>query len=406
MAVAIINNTSYDTLSEAIIAANSIDGDVTISLISDFEFSSALTIAKNITINGNHTIKRAKSYLGSFMTINAGSTLTLNDITINGNHNWSFDYDTYNEMLQSGEKASDASMFTTMETDAPVTTGIMFTIKGALIADGITIKNNLGKATLFSVQSGGVLTTSNSEFTHLHSSTNNVVASVLSGGTWNINEGTHIHGNHASGNGGISRGDGHIIMNGGLIENNTAANSNGTIFMFYGSGSLFTMNGGTIRCNSGVAGTSNGRNASIYLHSASSMVMNGGLIEVNTGFGAGGIDAPYTNRNSTLTIYGGSVINNVSISGSTEPDIRGTTSNTGITIYGGTFTQDVNEYCADGFSVQEQPDGSFSCVDHMYSLYAFVNGELKIVEAYTCINGVITKITEIGQCINGNITKL
>lgn len=406
MAVAMINNTSYETLADAVTAAKSIDGDVVITLISDIEFSSSLTISKNITINGKHTILRAKTYLGTFMTINAGVTLVLNDAVIDENHNWSFDREGYDELLYSGEKATTVDQFTTKEENSPVVTNVTFVVKGTLIVDGVTVQNKFGKATVFQAANGSFLITSNSTFKHIHSSTNNTVASIASGATWIINDGTLITGNHAGGNGGICRGDGHIIMNGGIIENNTAINANGTVFMFYGTSSYFEMNGGIIRYNSGIAGVSNGRNAAVYLHNASTMVMNDGLIEVNVGFSCGGIDAPYTNRNSSVTIHGGSVINNETVGDYESNDIRGAGGESdAIIIYGGTFTQDVNQYCADGFSVQLQGDGSYSAVSHTYLLYACINGEIKSVEAYTCVNGTIVKIEEIGHYANGTIIK-
>lgn len=407
MAVAMINNTSYETLAEAITAAKSIDGDVVITLISDIEFSSSLTISKNITINGKHTILRAKTYLGTFMTINAGVTLTLNDVIIDENHNWSFDREGYDELLYSGEKATVVDQFTTYEEGSPIVTSVTFVVKGTLIVDGITVQNKVAKGvTTFQIAANARFFTSNSTFKHIHCSTSNSVASVARGAVWTINEGTHITGNHAGANAGICRSDGHIIMNSGLIENNTSINGNGTVFMFYGDGSYFEMNGGIVRNNSGCAGPQNGRNAPIYMHNASTMVMNGGTIEVNVGYSCGGIDAPYTNKNSSVTIYGGSVINNTSVGMYESHDIRGASGEgDAIYIYGGTFTQDVNIYAADGFSIQLQGDGSYSTVSHTYSLYACINGEIKSVEAYTCVNGTIVKIEEIGHCANGTIIK-
>ena len=50
MAVAMINDTSYETLAKAITAANSMSGDILIKLTSDTEFNSALTIKKNFIL--------------------------------------------------------------------------------------------------------------------------------------------------------------------------------------------------------------------------------------------------------------------------------------------------------------------------------------------------------------------
>ena len=342
MAVAKIGELAYDTLSAAITAANAMENGATITLTSDIEFNAALTISKNITLEGYHTITRASNYTKTFMTISSGVTFTLKNVTIDSNHDWSFDMDRYNEYADNGIRTSDSTIFVTVEEGAPKSSAYMFVVKGNMIIDdGVIIQNNYGTG-LFSVSSGGTLTTNNCTFTHIYGISNNTIASIGGGGIWIINDGTLIAGNHGSGNGGMCRSDGHIIMNGGVIEYNTAVNSNGTVFMFYGAGSYFEMNSGIIRGNKGVYGSSNGRCAAVYMHTKSTMVMNNGLIEVNTGNSCGGIDAPYTtsSNGSTVTINGGSVTNNYSVMNQDYIDIRG---DVAVVITGGTFTQDVSQ---------------------------------------------------------------
>lgn len=405
MSVAMIGSTVYDTLAEAITAANTMDDAVTIILTADTTFGSAFTISNDITLEGSYTITRDVSYTGKFITVNAGVIFTLKDVTIDGNNYWTFDRASYDEALYSVTRVTDVAAFTTLEEGAPVAAADIFIVNGSMIMNGATIRDNAGKSGsgVFTISAGASLTTVDSTITHIYSPSDNVVASVASGATWTINEGTVISNCHAGSNGGISRSDsGAIIMNGGVIEDNTAINANGTVFMFYGANSYFEMNGGIIRNNSGLYGANNGRNAAVYMHSKSTMVMNDGLIEINVGNRCGGIDAPYTtdSNGSTVTIYGGSVINNVSASGYDTADIRGETA---IEIYGGTFTQDVNQWAADGFSVQLQGDGTYSCVSHEYMSYACADGVMRSSEILVCVDGVIKSIDNICQCIDGVI---
>ena len=134
-------------------------------------------------------------------------------------------------------------------------------------------------------------------------------------------------------------------MNGGEITNNTALNTNGTVIMVRFS--QFVMNDGLICSNSGVYGTSNGRNAAIYVHSNGDFVMNGGAICHNEGRSRGGVDAPYTDgeNGSTVTINDGKIIDNVSINNETK-DVYGAST---LVINGGSFSQNVDEWAGDGF---------------------------------------------------------
>ena len=402
MAVAKIGELTYETLADAITAANSIEGDVTITLIADIEFNSKCSITKNLIIDGAYTLTRATSYVGNLFTVSSGVTLTLKDFTVDGNNNWVLDAVAYDEALYSGTRVTDVATFITLEDGAPVATADLIIVSGSVITDGVTICNNAGTAAggIFTVNSGATLTTKDTVITHIYSSSNNVVASVTSGGTWTIETGTEISDCYAGGNGGISRCDGHLIMNGGTIENNKAVNANGTVFMFYGSSSYFETNDGIIRGNSGCIGKNNGRNAAIYMHSKSTMVMNGGVIEVNVGWGSGGIDAPYTDgRGSTVTIYDGAVINNVAVSGGNTGDIRGSTE---IIIYGGTFTQNVSEWCAEDYAVVQFADGTWGVKTILFQAYAQVDGIIYKADMYTCMNGVIYKVKAIQSRLDIN----
>ena len=214
-----------------------------------------------------------------------------------------------------------------------------------------TILNHVGTSGngIFSVNANATLTmNSGTLITHCTQPNNSVVASVAKNALWTINEDVKIIENHGGSNGGICRSDsGKIIMNGGEVSNNTAVNTNGTFIMLYGAGSEFEMNGGKICSNTGVVGAQNGRNAAVYLHSASVMNMTGGTICCNEGTSRGGIDS--YRANSTLRISGGNVIDNVSHAGNENYDVghNGNFDNWFIT--GGIYTQDLDNYCLNGY---------------------------------------------------------
>lgn len=78
--VAKIGDTEYPTLAEAVTAANSAEGDVTITmLVTSPSATKKLTISNNITIDGGSTRRTLKNTF----SVSAGKTLTLKNVTVN-----------------------------------------------------------------------------------------------------------------------------------------------------------------------------------------------------------------------------------------------------------------------------------------------------------------------------------
>ena len=351
--VAMVNGEYYETLKEAIAAANATEGGATVTLIDDVTLGEKLVISGNVTICGAYTITRADNYTGTLFEIKSGATLTLDGgLVIDGGNAYVFDKEAYMVDAENRNKISkeDSAKWFTPEAGAPVATAYMFTTTGGTINfNNVTVQNN------YSVNSGVVSAGANSTITFTGTKITHVAATQASGVVANVsganinvvvNEGTVIDGNHVGGNHGIFKvySGATLTLNGGEITNNTGWNSNGVVIGIYWG--YVYMNGGLICSNTGVYGPSNGRNAAIYGHSGHTFVMKGGTICHNAG-GYGGLDAPYDNGKTE--IYGGAIVDNVSLSGNKYPDILG---NSAMKIYGGTFTQDVSQWLAPGFVLE------------------------------------------------------
>ncbi len=328
--VAQIGSEKFVTLGAAVDYANNMtelaelttlaDG-VEIQLLKDFDFdsASALTIKNDITISGAYTISRG-SYTGSFFIVNSGASLTLKDLTIDGNNNWTFDEEGFRAVVESGERVNNSSVkYTTYEEGAPVASGTMITVKGKLVMDGSTIKNHVG-CQLFSVESGAELVMTDATVTHNTKNGTPLVAGVSTGGKWVINAGTVISNNHTHvGNGILSYMCGTTIMNGGEIYGNTGVDCNGCVMMIYGGSSSFTMNGGRIYDNGALYGSSNGWNPAFYVYgNGAHFTMNDGTIEGNFSSSIPGI--ANNGSNALITLNGGKIINTVSGRGFTAKD--------------------------------------------------------------------------------------
>ncbi len=343
--------TLHTTLLDAITKANEYEDGSTVSLLSDETFASMLTVSSPIAIKGNNfTLTRDDAYTGTFFKINAGASLTLENLTIDGGNEWTFNQSYYDEALKNRTSGTAWADFAKTEEGAPVLSAAMFIVNGALSTNGVTIKNsfstkdnNSGDASIFKVEANATLTMDDTTVTHVATGGANSVAHLASGSVWTINDGTIISETFAGRNGGVCRSDnGKLVMNGGEIKNNHSINTNGTVLMLYGTNSIFELNDGLICSNSGISGTANGRCAPIYLHSGSSFIMTGGSICHNTGVNYGGLDGGQSS--SSATIQGGSIENNVSMTGSPFADVNTLGS---ITISGGSFTQDVTKWLDD-----------------------------------------------------------
>lgn len=407
MAVAKIGELTYDTLAEAITVANSTDGGAIVELTSDIELAQNLTISGNVTISGAYVINRTTTYVKTLFTVKSGGTLTLDgDLVLDCGNEWTFDMDGFNEASESGTAVADSYAFLTSEDGGVVATAYVFSVAGTLNLNKVTIRNHYSATQgLISTSSGATVNLNAAHIYHCTNATSSGLVATAS--TTNIyiyvNEDTIIENNHVGNNHGLFRmySGSVIIMNGGIIRNTTGINSNGVVIGLYGAGSTFIMNDGLITNNTGIYGASNGRNASIYVHQKATMIMNGGTISYNTGYGSGGIDAPYTTatNGSTVTINGGSVTHNFSVMSQDYVDIRG---GEAVTITGGTFTQDVSQWCAEDYGVVQLADGTWGVKTTLFQAYACMDGVIYKADMYACRNGVIYKVDGIQSRLDLN----
>ena len=372
-----IGDTEYATLADAVAAANedtTTEGAVEIVLLKDLTMGAQLTVKRNITITGAHTITRAADYTKTLFTIPAEVTLTLDGgIVFDGSNNWIFEKELYENDLYNFIDNPISSYAYSAE-GGTCGTAAVFVVNGNMIVKNVTIQNffntkdsNAGDGAIFKVNANATLTTDGATINHVATYGANSVAHLASGSTWNIMCDTMISNNFAGRNGGICRNDSGVInMSGGTIKDNAGKNVNGTVFMMYGTGSKFIMTGGTICHNSSVFGANNGRCAAVYLHANSYMKMTGGTICHNIGGSRGGIDsyssssvldinradqpidpesgvAAYTPENHPM------IVDNVSLIGNASHDVGHSYNFETWWVTGGIYTQDVDEFCAPGY---------------------------------------------------------
>lgn len=372
----------YTTLTAAVADANASEGADTIKMLKSIDFDSdkALSITGDVTIIGEGMTISRGAYTGTLFTVPAGSSLTLDGgITFDGSNNWIFNEELYNTNLNGLVSGTAWADYVTSEEGGTVAKKPMFLVNGSVTAKNTTIKNsfstsssNDGEYAIFRVNSGATLTTDGATITHVTANSASVVVGI-NGGTWNITGNTLITENYSGRNGGICRNNnGTINMSGGSVKDNYGYNTNGSFTMMYGKGSQLIMTGGEICHNSSVGGGQNGRCAAVYLHSNAYMKMTGGTICHNIGGARGGIDSYQTSsvldinrvdqdfdneawQESGAAAYTASnhplIVDNVSLSKSTQNDV-GQSYNSDLYdwwVTGGIYTQDVDEFCAEGY---------------------------------------------------------
>ncbi len=159
-------------------------------------------------------------------------------------------------------------------------------------------------------------------------------------------------------------GSGSLTMNGGTITTDGMANAGNALKI--GKGGSVTFNGGAIRC-----GAKRGNRA---VNVSGTFIMNGGSVLADRGDGTETfITAINGNSGSAISIVGGTVegptavtarnsnisIRSGSFTGSVEVKKK--------SISGGTFSEEVKkEYCADGYTLTRQADGTYSVKETVY----------------------------------------
>ena len=360
--VAKIGTQGYATLAEAIAAANAAEGGATVTLLQDVILGEKLTISGNVTISGAHTITRADTYTGTLFAVNAGATLTLDGgLVIDGGNDWSYIKGEPELDMANGSGTKVVNHITPAEGGVNATAHLIVN-KGTLNANTTTIQNSYSTNGVSAIECGANSVTVLDGATIKHVAANRSGAVVYVGGVdavLTIKGNTRITDNFGISNGGIIQNYGQgttVNMEGGRIDHNYVGNS-GTLYASYsGSASkinTFNMSGGTITEN-----VMEGYGP-VYIHTNTVWNMTGGEISYNTSY----LPTYVRSKNNAATISGGKIVNN-EIAGTdynngsyaTRPDIYlGTNSK----ITGGIFTQNVNEYCAEGFVCKQLADGTW-----------------------------------------------
>lgn len=360
--VAQIGTQGYESLAEAIEDANAIDGGATVVMLQDVTLSEKLTISGNVTISGVHTITRADTYTGTLFAVNAGATLTLDGgLVIDGGNDWSYIKGEPELDMANGSGTKVVNHITPAEGGVNATAHLIVN-KGTLNANTTTIQNSYSTNGVSAIECGANSVTVLDGATIKHVAANRSGAVVYVGGVdavLTIKGNTRITDNFGISNGGIIQNYGQgttVNMEGGSIDHNYVGKS-GTLYASYSDSAnkinTFNMSGGIITQNK-MEGY-----GPVYIHTNTVWNMTGGEISYNTSY----LPTYVRSKNNAATISGGKIVNN-EIAGTdynngsyaTRPDIYlGTNSK----ITGGIFTQNVNEYCAEGFVCKQLADGTW-----------------------------------------------
>lgn len=359
---ATVNGTGYETLQEAISAANA--GD-TVTVVKDLALTEGVTVAKAITLDLGGK-KLTASGCSAVTVTGASATITGGTIEVSGGN------DIYAVTVGASGVLSTESL-----------TVIGRGASGVMVNGGSYVKRTTN---IQATDGFGIRVVSGGSATHEGGSVvaNYGVFVAGSGSTFNMNGGDiSAAGFGITGNGLAANGGTTINISGGSVSSTdsiavyhpqagTLTVSGGSLSGTYGgigikSGTL-TVTGGTIAGTSGsvyVDGESNGNGISV----------SGSAIHVDSRAGyAGGMNISISG--GTLSSNNGYAIDEVSGGGSSQISslsVTGGTFNTALgsirlapganaSVSGGSFSHEVPaEYCATGF-VCDGEDGSFSIV--------------------------------------------
>ena len=317
--VAKIGYDEYATLADAVDVANLAGDAVEIELIADVILNSTVVVSGEVTIKGNdHTIIRADGYVDTLFKVTEDGTLTLDNVVVDGNNEWTLNRDEYMNALNSAENIDDNAekahnRFVTLETGAPVANAAVFAVFGNLILEsGAVIQNHaLAKGDgkyVISIASGATVTMDDPVLKHNTKVGSHTLFNVSAGGTCIVND-AEITDNYGFGNGCMASTNGNLYIN----DINFHANyghSNG-MFRVYESVAYMEVNGGEFCGNYMVADKNNNWNGMVYVHdSAGTFVMNGGKFNDNITTMCGGLTAKALGRGNII-INGGEMKGNV-----------------------------------------------------------------------------------------------
>ncbi len=262
-----------------------------IVLTQNIESDETLAVDYGVTISGaGYTLSRAPGFTGTVFDVKANSSLTLEDIIVDGG-----------AVLQtsSGSVVNSGVVATGDLINAGANAEIVLNSGAVLQNNDGTFAVNLG------TRIGATLTMNGGWIINNRSG----AGAVWGGGHITINEGSKINNNISTGPAGAIRmvGKCNLTMNGGEICNNTAATDGGAIWGYgtNGNSSVYNLNSGKISNN-----TAGGVGGGIYTGTYSTINISGDFeICDNTAADSG---AMRITNYTVLNMTGGKISGNVS----------------------------------------------------------------------------------------------
>ncbi|MBQ6860166.1 MAG: S-layer homology domain-containing protein [Clostridia bacterium] len=330
--VATIGSDEYTSLSEAV--TNAVSGD-TIFISGDrITLSSSITVKdKAITIDfKGATLDRVMTYTKNMFTVAKNSKLTIKNVVVDGGAVWELDEGKWQDAFDCYVVSGEA--FNPKQKKSPAvlkeginTTASLFNTNGELIIENASISNYYTSGSyMINVNANSRAEIINISVTNCATLSSGLVVSVSGNSPYAVVKNSVIENNYVQGNGGIFRIYGTTPDKMGIVElyytsvsHNRGINANGVVAMMYDGVLIF--NSGKMNNNIGIPGTSNGRNAPVYIHGhTSKFIMNGGEIKHNTAGGYGAVDTGGRDK-AVIELNAGDIYDNVTLNKQTDWDI-------------------------------------------------------------------------------------
>ena len=298
---------------------NALNTGKPVTLTDDIIVPGNVEITSNATINGKgYEIKREDGYTGNIFTVKASSSLTLNDVIIDGGAIWEEPVGTFS--LRNDDDQPLLYGVQNKVNNGVMATGALITTEGDAVltlGEDVILKNNDGaNAIALATRAGGKLIINGAKIINNRSD-----AGAIYGGTSiEFNDG-EISGNHANWAGGAIRfvnNFGTFVMNGGKMNYNTSSGFGGAIYLgngtsdwsFNNTNSVAIFNGGEVAYNR--AATTGG-----VIHCAGqwNKVVISGDVEIHDNTSADLGAAIRFHAQAMLIMNGGKVYNNVTDNG-------------------------------------------------------------------------------------------
>ena len=247
-----------------------LDHDLAINSGETLTVNGLITIQGTVTISGGGTIQRGSGYENYMIVVPEGSSLTLENITVDGGAVWSGDSDA---MLTHG----------TTNSGITATSAMIYNFGELLVTNEAVLQNNDN-----TTAQGAIATKDETTGEYTFPSVTDKVqfgGAVLNGGVMKITGGL-IQNNSVAWRGAGVASYGSIEMTGGTVQENFTKNRWGDGGAFYLHGAKNTSEEGSAYCT-----------------------ISGGQLTANKAGGAGG--AVCADGQSILNVYGGSFVGNV-----------------------------------------------------------------------------------------------